>query len=65
MRPSSSDTFSDSILDLARNSEGVLAGVPYSVSNPVLFYNADLLREAGLSEDGPKSWVSSSPLPRR
>lgn len=50
------DTFSDSILDLARNSEGVLAGVPYSVSNPVLFYNADLLREAGLSEDGPKSW---------
>lgn len=50
------DTFSDSILDLARNSEGVLAGVPYSVSNPVLFYNADLLREAGLSEDGPQSW---------
>ena len=50
------DTFSDSILDLARNSDGVLAGVPYSISNPVLFYNADLLREAGLSEDGPKDW---------
>ena len=25
-------------------------------SNPVLFYNADLLREAGLSEDGPQNW---------
>ncbi len=50
------NTFEDSILDLARNSDGVLAGVPYSVSNPVLFYNADLLREAGLSEDGPKDW---------
>ena len=50
------DTFDESILNLARNSEGVLAGVPYSVSNPVLYYNADLLREAGLSEDGPTSW---------
>jgi multiple sugar transport system substrate-binding protein len=50
------NTFEDSILDLARNSDGILAGVPYSISNPVLFYNADLLREAGLSEDGPKDW---------
>ena len=50
------NTFEDSILNLARNSDGILAGVPYSVSNPVLFYNADLLREAGLSEDGPKDW---------
>lgn len=50
------DTFEDSILNLAKNSKGVLAGVPYSVSNPVLFYNADLLKEAGLSEDGPKDW---------
>ena len=50
------NTFDESILDLARNSEGTLAGVPYSVSNPVLFYNADLLREAGLPEEGPKDW---------
>lgn len=50
------ETFDESILDLAKNSEGTLAGVPYSVSNPVLFYNADLLREAGLSEEGPKDW---------
>lgn len=50
------DTFDESILNLARNSEGTLAGVPYSISNPVLFYNADLLREAGLSEDGPQNW---------
>lgn len=51
-----SNTFEDSILDLAKSNDGTLAGIPYSVSNPVLFYNADLLRQAGLSEDGPKSW---------
>lgn len=51
-----STTFEESILNLAKNSDGILAGVPYSVSNPVLYYNADLLREAGVSEDGPQSW---------
>lgn len=50
------DTFDESILNLARNSKGELVGVPYSVSNPVLYYNADLLREAGLPEEGPKTW---------
>lgn len=51
-----SSTFEDSILNLAKNNDGILAGVPYSVSNPVLYYNADLLKAAGLSENGPQSW---------
>ena len=30
--------------------------MPYSLSTPVLFYNADLLKQAGLPEDGPATW---------
>jgi len=50
------DNFLPNVLSLAVNSEGEQVGIPYSVSNPVLFINRDLLREAGLSEDGPKTW---------
>ena len=50
------DNFLPNVLSLAVNSEGEQVGIPYSASNPVLFINRDLLREAGLSEDGPKTW---------
>lgn len=49
-------TYTPEILNLAKNRQGTLAGVPYSVSNPVLYFNADLLKECGLSEEGPKDW---------
>lgn len=48
--------FLPNILDLARNEEGELVGIPYSLSNPVLYINRDLLREAGLDENGPETW---------
>lgn len=35
---------------------GKHVGIPYSVSNPVLYLNKDLLEEAGLNENGPKTW---------
>lgn len=50
------DNFLDNVLELAQNSEGEQVGMPYSLSSPVLFYNADLLKEAGLSENGPETW---------
>lgn len=50
------DNFLPNVLDLARNPEGELVGVPYSLSSPVLYINRDLLREAGLDENGPKTW---------
>lgn len=50
------DKFLPNILDLAVNSNGEQVGIPYSLSTPVLFINRDLLREAGLSEDGPETW---------
>lgn len=50
------DKFLPNILELAVNSEGDQVGIPYSVSTPVLYINRDLLREAGLSEDGPATW---------
>lgn len=50
------DKFLPNILELAVNSDGQQVGIPYSLSNPVLFINRDLLKEAGLSEDGPKTW---------
>ena len=51
-----SDNFLPNVLNLAVNSDGVQVGIPYSLSSPVLFINRDLLKEAGLSEEGPKTW---------
>jgi multiple sugar transport system substrate-binding protein/sn-glycerol 3-phosphate transport system substrate-binding protein len=50
------DNFSPNVIELAINNDGNLVGLPYSISNPVLFLNKDILREAGLSENGPKTW---------
>ncbi|MDR1137242.1 MAG: extracellular solute-binding protein, partial [Synergistaceae bacterium] len=50
------DNFLPNIIDLARNSSGNLVGLAYSLSNPVLFINRDILRQSGLPEDGPKTW---------
>ena len=50
------DNFLTNVLDLAVNSDGVQVGIPYSLSSPVLYINRDLLKEAGLSEEGPKTW---------
>ncbi|MEW9122223.1 MAG: ABC transporter substrate-binding protein [Thermotaleaceae bacterium] len=50
------DNFLPNILDLAKNSENIRVGIPYSLSTPVLYINKDILREAGLDENGPKTW---------
>ncbi len=50
------DNFLENILDLAKNSDGDQVGIPYSLSTPVLYINKDLLKNCGLSEEGPKTW---------
>lgn len=50
------DNFLPNVLDLAKNKQGEQVGIPYSLSSPVLYINRDLLREAGLDENGPKTW---------
>ncbi|MFM1653538.1 ABC transporter substrate-binding protein [Brevibacillus sp. B_LB10_24] len=50
------DNFLPNVLGLAKNSKGEQVGIPYSLSTPVLYINRDLLREAGLDENGPKTW---------
>lgn len=50
------DNFLPNVLELAVNSEGTQVGIPYSISSPVLYINRDLLKEAGLSEEGPSTW---------
>ncbi|WP_249869115.1 ABC transporter substrate-binding protein [Oceanobacillus saliphilus] len=50
------DKFLSNILGLAENSAGEQVGVPYSLSSPVLYINRDILREAGLDENGPQTW---------
>jgi multiple sugar transport system substrate-binding protein len=48
--------FPDNILDLGRV-DGSQVGMPYAVSNIVTYYNADMLREAGLDPDAPpETW---------
>ncbi|MDD3368112.1 MAG: ABC transporter substrate-binding protein [Lachnospiraceae bacterium] len=48
--------FLPNVLELAVNSDGSQVGIPYSLSNPVLYYNKDLFKEAGLSDEGPTTW---------
>lgn len=50
------DHFLDNVLNLAKNSKGDQVGIPYSLSTPVLYINKDLLKKAGLDENGPKTW---------
>lgn len=50
------DTFLENVRNLALNKDGELVGLPYSISNPVMYINKDLLKEAGLDENGPKTW---------
>ena len=52
------DNFTDEILGLGRDGVGNLVGIPYSVSNPIMFINEDLFVQAGLDPktDIPKTW---------
>ena len=54
------DKFLPNVLELAVNSDGSQVGIPYSLSNPVLYINKDLLKEAGLDENGPATWQEVS-----
>ncbi|HOR86280.1 MAG TPA: ABC transporter substrate-binding protein [Bacillota bacterium] len=49
------DAFDENILDLCEFN-GVRIGAPYSLSSSVMFYNVDLLKQAGLPEKGPQTW---------
>ncbi|WP_159564724.1 ABC transporter substrate-binding protein [Streptococcus halichoeri] len=49
------DHFLPNIMNLSKNKKGYI-GIPYSISNPVLYLNKDLLKKAGLDENGPKTW---------
>lgn len=51
-----SENFLENILDLAQNEGGDQVGIPYSLSTPVLYINKDILKEAGLNEEGPETW---------
>lgn len=45
------------MLDLGKNEQGQLIGLPYGISTPILYYNADHFREAGLDpESPPQTW---------
>ncbi|EGO65739.1 ABC transporter, solute-binding protein [Acetonema longum DSM 6540] len=50
------DHFLPNVMGLAKNSRSSQVGLPYSLSTPVLYINRDLLRQAGLDENGPKTW---------
>lgn len=47
-----SDTFLDNILSLAQV-DGKQVGLPFSISTPIIYYNADLFKAAGLNPDTP------------
>ena len=57
------DTFEQNIIDLGTSVNGTMVGLPYAASTPVVFYNADLFREAGLDPDDPpetlEEWIAA------
>lgn len=50
------DNFLPNILELAVNTDGDQVGIPYSLSNPVLYINTDLLKEAGIDDPNLETW---------
>lgn len=50
------ENFLPNVLDLAVNNNGDQVGIPYSLSNPVLYINRDLMQEAGLGDKTPQTW---------
>lgn len=42
------DNYLPNIIELCTTQDGEVAGVPYSLSTPVMYYNLDLLQEAGI-----------------
>lgn len=46
------------VLSLAQTEDGKQIGLPYSVSVPVLYYNPEIFKQAGLDpENPPKTWA--------
>lgn len=50
------DNFLPNVLDLAVNNNGDQVGIPYSLSNPILYINRELMKEAGLGDKTPQTW---------
>ena len=51
------NNFLPNVLNLAQTESGKQIGLPYSVSVPVLYYNPDIFKAAGLDpENPPKTW---------
>ncbi len=52
------DNFLPNVLELAQTDDGTQVGLPYSVSVPVLYYNPEIFKAAGLNpENPPKTWA--------
>ncbi len=52
-----SETYGEAVLNLGYALNGKLAGLAYGMSTPILFYNADLCKEAGLDvTKTPTTW---------
>ncbi|MBU9725528.1 ABC transporter substrate-binding protein [Diplocloster modestus] len=50
------DNYLPNIVELCTTSDGKVAGIPYSLSTPVMYYNKELLAKAGLdTENLPKT----------
>lgn len=47
------DGFIPGVLGLGQDAEGMQRAIPFAISIPMLFYNADLFRAAGLDPDAP------------
>lgn len=59
------DGIPENILGLGQV-DGEQAGMPYSVSNPVMYYNADMLSQVGLDPDAPpQTWEEWREAARR
>lgn len=52
------ESFVDGVLTLGQDAEGTQHAIPFAISIPLLYYNADVFEQAGLDpDDPPRTWA--------
>ncbi|GIP39725.1 ABC transporter substrate-binding protein [Paenibacillus sp. J31TS4] len=60
------DNFLPNVVDLSRADDGKLVGLSFGLSNPVLYYNADMLKQVGWNPDKPPAtWEEIKELSKK
>lgn len=51
------DSYLPNVIDIVSTKDGKVAGIPYSFSTPVMYYNVDMIKKAGLDPKNPPKTI--------